>query len=161
MQPPVRAAAETPTEKRLRLLQEQLRKAQEEIQELKGQIQQQRAIGQATQRQAEQAREQANTAVAAQRGLELPEWLKRTTVFGDVRARHEGFYHQPHAKGTPAVTARNRERIRARLGVKVAFSDEVSATIRGASGDPDDPIVTNEDSPETSTASTSTSTGRT
>ena len=145
MQPPVRAAAETPTEKRLRLLEEQLRKAQEEIQELKGQIQQQRAIGQATQRQAEQAREQANTAVAAQRGLELPEWLKRTTVFGDVRARHEGFYHQPHAKGTPAVTARNRERIRARLGVKVAFSDEVSATIRGASGDPDDPIVTNED----------------
>jgi hypothetical protein len=66
-----------------------------------------------------------------------------TTIFGDVRARHEGFYHQPTKDKTP-VGARNRERIRARLGVRVAFSDELSATIRGASGNPNDPISTNE-----------------
>src|SRR5206468_9725879 len=66
-----------------------------------------------------------------------------TTVFGDVRARHEGFYNQPTKDGTP-VGARNRERIRARLGVRVAFSDELSATIRGASGNSNDPISTNE-----------------
>src|SRR5438445_587296 len=79
----------------------------------------------------------------ARKAVELPDWLKRTTVFGDVRARHEGFYHQPHKKGT-VVTSRNRERIRARLGVRVAFTDELSATIRGASGNPNDPISTNE-----------------
>jgi len=95
-QPLSRAAAETPTEKRLRVLEEQLRKAQEDIQELKGQIEQQRAAGQATQKQAERAEVEAKTATAAQKGLEVPEWLKRTTIVGDVRARHEGFYHQPH-----------------------------------------------------------------
>jgi len=139
------ASAETPTEKRLRVLEEKLRKAQEEIQELKGQIEQQRATSQATRRQAEQAEEQAKTATAARTRVVVPDWLSRVTIVGDVRARHEGFYHQPHARGTPAVTARNRERIRARLAVKVAFSDEVSAMIRGASGNPDDPVVTNED----------------
>src|SRR5207253_358316 len=55
----------------------------------------------------------------------------------------EGFYHQPHKQGT-VVTSRNRERIRARLGVRVAFTDELSATIRGASGNSNDPISTNE-----------------
>ena len=139
-----RAAAETPTEKRLRLLEEKLRQAEDEIHELKGQIQQQKAIGQATQRQAEQAEEQAKTATAAtQKGVELPDWLKRTAVFGDVRARHEGFYHQPHKKGE-LIGARNRDRIRARLGFRFTFSDELSATIRGASGDPDNPVSTNE-----------------
>src|SRR2546426_6582224 len=117
MQPPGRAAAEAPSEKRLRLLEEELRKTQEEIRELKSQIQQQHAIGQATQRQAEQAEEQAKAATTARKSVEVPEWLTRTTVFGDVRTRHEGFYHQPHPKET-VVTARNRERIRARLGVK-------------------------------------------
>ena len=140
-----RAAAETPTEKRLRLLEEKLRQAEEEIRELKGQVQQQKAIGQATQKQVEQTAEEAKTAAAeAKKGIELPDWTKRTTIFGDVRTRHEGFYHQPHQK-TQVVTARNRERLRARLGVRVAFSDEVSATIRGASGDPNNPISPNED----------------
>ena len=145
VRPSGRAAAETPTEKRLRLLEEKLRQAEEEIRELKGQVQQQKAIGQATQKQVEQTAEEAKTAAAeAKKGVELPDWTKRTTIFGDVRARHEGFYHQPHQK-TQVVTARNRERLRARLGVRVAFSDELSATIRGASGDPNNPISPNED----------------
>src|SRR5437870_845179 len=144
VRPAGRAAAETPTEKRLRLLEEKLRQAEDEIRELKGQIQQQKAIGQATQKQAEQAEEQAKTATAAtQKGVELPDWLKRTAVFGDIRARHEGFYHQPHKKGE-LIGARNRDRIRARLGFRFTFSDELSATIRGASGDPDNPVSTNE-----------------
>src|SRR5439155_27201401 len=99
-QPLSRAAAETPTEKRLRVLEEQLRKAQEEIQELKGQIQRQRAIGQATQRQAEQAREQAHTAVAAPRGLGQPERRKPTTVVRDLRGRRAGAQDQPRAEAT-------------------------------------------------------------
>src|SRR5207237_3857969 len=145
VRPSGRAAAETPTEKRLRLLEEKLRQAEEEIRELKGQVQQQKAIGQATQKQVEQTAEEAKTAAAeAKKGVGLPDWTKRTTIFGDVRARHEGFYHQPHQK-TQVVTARNRERLRARLGVRVAFSDELSATIRGASDDPNNPISPNED----------------
>src|SRR5262245_42394524 len=55
-------AEETPTERRLRLLEEQLKRAQQEIDRLKGEIQQQKAIGQATQKQAEQATETAQGA---------------------------------------------------------------------------------------------------
>ena len=138
------ARAETPVEKRLRVLEQQLNEAQQEIKKLRDQVEQQRAIGQATQKQVEQNAEETKTAVAeTKKAVSLPDWLNRTTVFGDVRYRHEGFYHQPHAKGQ-VVTARNRERIRARLGVRVAFSDELSATIRGASGNINDPISTNE-----------------
>jgi hypothetical protein len=138
------ARAETPVEKRLRVLEQQLKEAQDEIKHLRGQVEQQRAIGQATQKQVEQTAEETKTATAeAKKVVALPDWLNRTTLFGDVRARHEGFYHQPTKKGSP-VGARNRERLRARLGVRVAFSDELSATIRGASGNPDDPISTNE-----------------
>lgn len=140
------ASAESPLEKRLRVLEEQLRKSQQEIQELRGQIQQQKAIGQATQKQAEDAQEQAKAATtqSAKTGGEVPAWLKRTTLFGDVRTRFEGFYNQPTTAGN-TVTARNRERIRARLGVTVVPDDEVSATIRVATGNPNDPISTNED----------------
>src|SRR2546422_9183069 len=145
IRPSGRAAAETPSEKRLRLHEEKLSQAEDEIRELKGKVQQQKAIDQATQKQVEQTAEETKTAAAeAKKGLELPDWTKRTTIFGDVRARHEGFYHQPHQK-TQVVTARNRERLRARLGVRIAFSDELSATIRGASGDPNNPISPNED----------------
>jgi len=140
----VTARAETPVEKRLRVLEQQLKEAQDEIKHLRGQVEQQRAIGQATQKQVEQTAEETKTATAeAKKAVSLPDWLNRTTVFGDVRYRHEGFYHQPHA-AKQDVTARNRERIRARLGVRVAFSDELSATIRGASGNLNDPISTNE-----------------
>jgi hypothetical protein len=136
--------AETPTEKRLRELEETLRKTQDEVRELHRQLDQQKAIGQATQKQVEQTAEESKAATAeAKKAVSLPDWLNRTTVFGDVRYRHEGFYHQPHVAGQD-VTARNRERVRARLGVKVAFSDELSATIRGATGDPNNPVSTNE-----------------
>src|SRR5437667_235600 len=141
---PVSGGAETPTEKRLRQLEETLRKTQDELRELHRQLDQQKAIGQATQKQVEQTAEETKTATAeAKKAVELPDWLKRTTVFGDVRYRHEGFYHQPH-KEKQVIGARNRERIRARLGVKVAFSDEISATIRGATGDPNSPVSYNE-----------------
>ena len=140
----VSGGAESPTEKRLRELEETLRKTQEEVQELRHQLDQQKAIGQATKKQVEQTAEETKVATAeAKKAIELPDWLKRTTIFGDVRFRHEGSYHQPRQNGAD-VTARNRERVRARLGVMVAFSDELSATIRGASGDPNNPVSTNE-----------------
>src|SRR6266705_2696143 len=111
---PPTVRGENPTERRLRVLEEQLRKAQSELRELRD--------------QAQQAAEESKTAAAeAKKGLELPDWVRKTTLFGDVRVRHEGFYHQPHKNGQ-VVNARNRERLRARLGVRIAFSDELSAT---------------------------------
>ncbi len=147
----VGARAETPIEKRLRILEQQLRQneqqlrdAQDEIKHLRQQVDQQRAIGQATQKQVEQNAEDTRTAAAeVKKTAKLPDWVERTTVFGDVRFRHEGFYHQPHEKGVD-VNARNRERVATHLGVRVAFSDELSATIRGASGNINDPISPNE-----------------
>jgi hypothetical protein len=135
---------ETSAERRLRLLEEQLEKTQDEIKELRHELDTQRAIGQAAQKQAADAAQAAETAKSETKKVaKLPDWLDHTTVFGDVRARHEGFYHQPAVNGQD-VTARNRERIRARLGVRFAFNDELSATIRGASGNINDPISTNE-----------------
>ena len=142
------AAAESSVERRLRLLEEQLGKAQAEIKQLHKELDQQRAINSAAQKQTEQVVQQqeaqAKTIETAKKTFELPDWVKRTTLFGDLRLRHEGFYHQPHKVGSAADTARNRERLRARLGLKVTFSDELSTTIRLASGNPNDPISTNQ-----------------
>lgn len=139
--------AEMSTEERLRALESALRKAQGEIERLRGEIQQQKAISQGAQTQIEEARkvtEDQGKKIEEAKKSAVPDWAKKVSLFGDVRMRHEGFYHQPADKGGSAVTARNRERIRARIGAKATFSDELSATIRLASGDPDDPISTNE-----------------
>ena len=138
------ARAETPVEKRLRVLEEQLQQAQDEIKRLRQQVEQQKAIGQATQKQVEQNTEETKTAATeAKKFASIPDWLNHITPFGDVRTRFEGFYHQPAMEGQD-VTANQRERIRARLGVRFALSDELSATIRGATGNINDPISTNE-----------------
>ncbi|TMB56692.1 MAG: hypothetical protein E6J60_05530 [Deltaproteobacteria bacterium] len=142
--PSAQAFAESAAEQRLRVLEETLKKTQEEVHELHRRLDQQKAASQETQKKVDEAATSARTASAdAKKAVSLPDWLSRTTVFGDVRYRHEGFYNQPHAQKA-VVTARNRERIRARLGVRFAYSDELSATIRGASGNPNDPISTNE-----------------
>src|SRR3989442_1694778 len=142
--PSAQAFAESAEERRLRVLEETLTKTQAELKDLHRQLDQQKAASQETQKKVDEAAISARTATAdAKKATSLPDWLGRTTLFGDVRYRHEGFYHQPHVKGQD-VTARNRERVRARLGVRVALSDELSATIRGASGNPNDPISHNE-----------------
>src|SRR5438477_11091700 len=142
--PSSRARAESDADRRLRVLEEILRKTQHQLEELQRQVDEQKALTQETQKKAAEAAISAKTASAeSKKVVSLPDWLGRTTVFGDVRYRHEGFYHQPHAEGQ-VVTARNRERVRARLGVRVALTDEISATIRGASGNINDPISTNE-----------------
>jgi hypothetical protein len=131
-------------EQRLRTLEEMLRRTQEEVKDLRRQVEEQKAASQETQKKVSEASINAKTASAdAKKATTLPDWLAKTTLFGDVRYRHEGFYHQPHTKGQ-VVTARNRERVRARLGVRVSLTDEVSATIRAASGNINDPISHNE-----------------
>jgi hypothetical protein len=67
----------------------------------------------------------------------LPKWLDALTPFGDIRLRHEGFYQGEKI-------ARNRFRFRARIGLTANVSDEISGTVRLATGDPNDPISTNQ-----------------
>ncbi|MBP1684377.1 MAG: hypothetical protein H6Q33_520 [Deltaproteobacteria bacterium] len=93
----------------------------------------------------EEEQKQEAEAEAAQRAAaesKLPKWVSVVTPFGDVRLRDEGFYQQDRS-------ARNRFRFRARLGVTANLSDEISATVRLATGDPDDPISTNQSAGDT------------
>ncbi len=68
---------------------------------------------------------------------QLPVWLSKFTPLGDVRVRQEGFYEN-------GANARNRERVRARFGFTFAPMDEVSSTVRLATGNSNDPISTNQ-----------------
>jgi hypothetical protein len=138
------AGAAMTTEQRLRALENLVHEQQQEIKALKGELKQQKAIGTATQQQAERAEESAK-ATDKKVVASIPDWVSKITPFGDVRYRHEGFYNQQRNKESgDVVHARNRERIRWRFGAKYAYSDELSATFRLASGDPNDPISTNE-----------------
>ncbi|HLK10579.1 MAG TPA: putative porin [Candidatus Binatia bacterium] len=141
------AAAETPLERRLRQLEDAVRRQQQEIERLRAELRQQKAAGEAAENRAEEAQRQATATAAtveqAKPWFNPPDWLRKVSLFGDLRYRQEGFYHQPHRQGQE-VTARNRERIRGRLGLRFAYSDELSATFRSATGDPNDPISTND-----------------
>jgi hypothetical protein len=72
----------------------------------------------------------------------LPDWLNRISLFGDLRYRHEGFYNIDLVDGDSST--RNRERIRARLGLGVDVSEELQGRLRLVTGDPNDPISTNQ-----------------
>jgi hypothetical protein len=77
----------------------------------------------------------------AKKQTKLPDWLSRVSLFGDVRYRHEGFYHSAIQTNNPT---RNRERIRARVGVGVNVSEELYGKLRLVTGDSNDPISTNQ-----------------
>ena len=79
---------------------------------------------------AEESRRDAITA-------KIPQWLNMVTLFGDLRLREEGFYENDYH-------ARNRFRVRGRLGLTANVTDEISATFRLATGNSDDPISTNQ-----------------
>src|SRR5262249_9023777 len=63
------------------------------------------------------------------------DWLDRISLFGDVRARYEGFFQ---SRG-PSARERNRERFRMRFGARLKVSDELEGAIRIVSGDPGNP----------------------
>jgi hypothetical protein len=100
---------------------------------------------------------------------QLPEWVQRITVFGDMRLRGEGDFF-PHdnaadfvdfatlnsgspfdvtgASGGPPLLDttedRWRARLRARIGVRAQIDDGLSAEIRVATGNDDSPVSTNQ-----------------
>jgi hypothetical protein len=128
------ARAETSAERRLRQLEE-------EVKDLRKEIEQEKAVTRANEQQVHQAAE--NAEVAKAKTAKLPDYLNMFTPFGDVRFRYEGQFNQPHLADQD-VTANNRLRIRARVGMRFAYSDELAATVRIASGNPNDPISTNQ-----------------
>jgi len=128
------ARAESSAERRLRQLEE-------EVKELRKEIEQEKAVTRANEQQVQHAADTADVAKA--KASKVPDWLNSFTPFGDVRFRTEGFYNQPHLAHQD-VTANTRERIRARVGLRFAYSDEIAATVRLASGNPNDPISTNQ-----------------
>ncbi|MBI1815655.1 MAG: putative porin [Deltaproteobacteria bacterium] len=103
-----------------------------------------------TEEELKQAREEDKQKSAAEESrrdaivAKLPKWLDMITPFGDMRTRYEGFYENE-------LHARNRFRLRARIGLSVNPSDEAGATFRLASGNSNDPISTNQDFTKTFT----------
>ena len=97
----------------------------------------------------------------------LPEWTSRIRVFGDLRTRYEadlfnkGNYNEfvnfsainggspfdsnagPYPPFLDSTQDRNRFRLRARFGVEAKLADDVQATIRVGTGDPNGPVATN------------------
>jgi hypothetical protein len=88
-------------------------------------------------RQEEKQKAAAETSMREAVAAKIPLWLSQVTLFGDLRLRHEGFYEDD-------LHARNRFRMRGRIGLTANVTDEVSATFRLATGNPDDPISTNQ-----------------
>jgi hypothetical protein len=139
------ALAETNAERRLRILEETVKQQQEEIRQLRQELKEKPApVATTPSGEGKPPKTETTEAKAEPKGFELPKWLEKITLFGDVRIRHEGFYHRPDKDGGDSLHDRNRERFRARVGLKYTYSDELSATIRLATGNPDDPISTNE-----------------
>jgi Putative porin len=135
------AHAQTSQERRLRQLELELERTQVEMKQLRKEIEQQKAVTRASEEQVQHAADNADVAKA--KASKVPDWLNSFTPFGDVRFRYEGFFNQPRL-ADQVVTANNRLRIRARVGLRFSYSDEVAATFRLASGNINDPISTNQ-----------------
>ncbi len=85
-----------------------------------------------------QAKKDSSSAPAAEK---KSSWTDKVTLFGDFRYRHEAI-SEPHRE--TARPDRERERIRARLGLKARVNDEVDLTFRIATGNTTDPVSTNQ-----------------
>jgi len=138
---PVSGWAAMTAEQRIRALEDSIRRQQQEIRDLRREINEQKASQTLTKQQAQKADEKATALETAAKTI--PKWIEKLSLFGDIRIRYEGFFNQPGEMGE-SIGARNRERYRARIGATFRYSDELSATIRLASGNPNDPISTNQ-----------------
>lgn len=124
--PPVPTVAATPE------LNERLSRIESQQQTLQAQTQTQ--AEQQTKAVEELKKTTKTTAEDLKKGTD---WLNRFTLFGDIRVRHEGFYQE-------GVHARNRQRLRLRLGARLKVSDEIEAGIRLVSGDPNEIVANNQ-----------------
>lgn len=67
-----------------------------------------------------------------------PAWVQNIKLFGDLRYRHE------QINDTSSSEQRDRNRIRARIGLKARINNEVDAIFRIATGSSDTPTSTNQ-----------------
>lgn len=118
-------------------LQTKVKSQDREIAQLKDQYNQLEA----RQRIKEKAMKQEIAAAKQQSGpSKLPSWLEKISLFGDFRYRHE----QISDNGSSSDDKKfNRNRIRARVGMKAKVNDEFDINLRIASGS-DDPRSTNQ-----------------
>ena len=72
------------------------------------------------------------------------DWLNRLSFFGDTRVRWEGIYQEKGSSAQNNGIAQNRERFRLRFGARYKISDELEGAARLVSGNPDDPISSNQ-----------------
>lgn len=70
------------------------------------------------------------------------EWYETIKVYGDLRFRHESF--QTEKNNLTAYDYRDRQRVRARLGVMAPIDDYWLANVRVATDEAHDPISTNQ-----------------
>ena len=96
----------------------------------------------------DEAREQEKKSIQTateegKKASKLPDWLNRTSLFGGIRFRYEGIFN---SKLTNVLDNpdRHRVRMRARLGLGVDATEEVQGKLRLVTGDPNDPISTNQ-----------------
>jgi hypothetical protein len=78
----------------------------------------------------------AGPAPAAQDPSQKP-WWERLTIYGDFRARYEGFFQD--------TEPRHRQRFRFRIGVKTSVAEGLDFNVRLASGERIDVTSTNQD----------------
>ena len=71
----------------------------------------------------------------------MPEWVNNITPYGDFRYRYESI---SNTSAEVVSNNRRRNRIRARLGIKVKINDEWTTDFRIASGSSDSPTSTNQ-----------------
>ena len=134
------AAAEDQTEARLRKLEASLQALQAELAALKAE--RAAALNAAAapseykvhiDRMVEEA---VNEKVS--KAGDAPSWAQNVQLFGDFRYRHE------QTNDTSGSEQRDRNRIRARLGLKATVNEEVDAIFRIATGSSETPTASNQ-----------------
>lgn len=72
-----------------------------------------------------------------------PQWVQNIKLFGDFRYRHEQIHDTGQSNSTAGVQ-RDRNRIRARIGLKAKINDEFDTVFRIGTGSSDTPVSTNQ-----------------
>ena len=141
---PRAACADESTEARLRKLEATLAAVQQELAALKAEQSAQKSnpAPVAYEKQLDDMVAKAIDERAAEMGS-APSWLQDMEFFGDFRYRHEQI-NDTGESSSISGQQRDRNRIRARIGLKATINDEFDTIFRLASGSSDTPTSTNQ-----------------
>ncbi len=85
----------------------------------------------------EQQYTEISAKAAAKQAEEAPGWWEKVSVWGDFRARYEGFWYQENPDGT-TQESQQRGRYRLRVGMRADINEYLAATMQLATGAGDD-----------------------